>query len=132
MSRYRPLPSMVLGILIASVAVSTVDLFGGTFGAWAVSLSLVIWSVGEMMFSPRMVEYVSVIAPKDKLALYIGYGFLPFAIGFGAGPSVGAHLVRFFSEKLLHPEWVWYAFGLWSLLVAGALWVYDRAVRGEE
>ena len=83
-------------------------------------LSLVIWAVGEMMFSPRMVEYVSVIAPKDKLALYIGCGFLPFAIGFGAGPSVGAHLVRYFSERLGHAEWVWYAFDL-AVLIAGAL-----------
>jgi dipeptide/tripeptide permease len=132
MSRYRPLPSMVAGVLISAVAVSTVDLFGRGFGAWAVSLSLVIWAVGEMMFSPRMVEYVSVIAPKEKLALYIGYGFLPFAIGFGAGPSVGAHLVRFFSERLGHAEWVWYAFGIWAVLIAGALWAYDRVVRTDE
>lgn len=131
MSNYRPLPSMVLGIVIASVAVSTVSLFGEHLGAWAVSLSLVIWSVGEMMFSPRMVEYVSVIAPKDKLALYIGYGFLPFAIGFGVGPSAGTHLMHFFAA-MGHPEWVWYGFGLWSLLVAGALWIYDKVVKSAE
>jgi dipeptide/tripeptide permease len=131
MGRYRPLPSMVVGICIASVAVGTVGFFGGHLGAWAVGISLVIWSVGEMMFSLRMVEYVSVIAPKDKLALYIGYGFLPFALGFGLGPSVGAHLVRFF-ERAGHPDWVWYGFGLWSLVVAGALWVYDRVANAEE
>jgi dipeptide/tripeptide permease len=132
MSRYRALPSMVAGVLISAVAVSTVDLFGGHFGAWAVGLSLAIWAVGEMMFSPRMVEYVSVIAPKDKLALYIGYGFLPFAIGFGLGPSVGAHLVRYFSERLGHAGWVWYAFGIWAVLIALALWVYDKVVRTDE
>ncbi len=132
MGRYRPLPSMIVGILISAVAVGTVGLFGLTLGAWAVSLSLVIWAVGEMMFSPRMVEYVSVIAPKDKLALYIGYGFLPFAIGFGFGPSVGVHLTRLFSERLGHAEWVWYAFGLWAVLIALALWVYDKVVGGQE
>jgi POT family proton-dependent oligopeptide transporter len=131
MSRYRPLPSMVVGILIASVAVASVGPFGHLLGAWAVGISLVIWAVGEMMFSPRMVEYVSVIAPKDKLALYIGYGFLPFAIGFGVGPSTGAHLVHFF-ESVGRPDWVWYGLGLWSLLVAGALMVYDRVVNKKE
>lgn len=131
MGRYRPLPSMVVGILIASAAVGSVGFFGSRFGAWAVGISLVIWSIGEMMFSPRMVEYVSVIAPKDKLALYIGYGFLPFALGFGFGPSVGAHLVKFF-ERAGHPDWVWYGFGLWSLIVAGALGIYDRAIRKKE
>ena len=162
MGKYRPLPSMVFGILISAVAVATVHLsvatlgrlfipeitlgpydllgwhigihhfFGGYVGAWAVALSLVIWAVGEMMFSPRMVEYVSVIAPKDKLALYIGYGFLPFAIGFGFGPSVGVHLTHFFSERLGHAEWVWYAFGAWAVLIALALWVYDRVVKSKE
>jgi len=132
MGRYRPLPSLVVGILISAVAVSTVHLFGAGLGAWAVGISLAIWSVGEMMFSPRSVEYVSVIAPPDKLALYIGYGFLPFAIGFGFGPSVGAHLVQFFGETLKHPEWVWYAFGLWALLIAGGLWLYDRWVKAGE
>lgn len=131
MGRYRPLPSMVVGILISAVAVGTVGLFGGYLGAWAVSLSLVIWAVGEMMFSPRMVEYVSVIAPKDKLALYIGYGFLPFAIGFGVGPSVGVWLTHLFTARLGHAEWVWYAFGSWAVLIAAALWAYDKMVRTE-
>jgi len=129
MGRYRPLPSMMVGILISAGAVSTVHLFGAGLGAWAVGISLAIWAVGEMMFSPRSVEYVSVIAPPDKLALYIGYGFLPFAIGFGFGPSVGAHLVKYFGETLKRPEWVWYAFGLWALLIAAGLWLYDRWVR---
>jgi len=131
MGKYRPLPSMIVGILISAVAVGTVGVFGGTFGAWAVSLSLVIWAVGEMMFSPRMVEYVSVIAPQDKLALYIGYGFLPFAIGFGFGPSLGVHLTHLFNEKLGHAEWVWYAFGVWAVLIAFALWIYDKIVGKE-
>jgi dipeptide/tripeptide permease len=128
--RFRPLPTMVAGILIAAVAVSTVHLFGTAFGAWAVALSLAIWAVGEMMFSPRMVEYVSVIAPKEKLALYIGYGFLPLALGFGFGPPVGARLVAFF-DGVGRPAWVWYAFGLWAALNAAALWLYDRAFGGE-
>jgi len=129
MGRYRPLPSMVVGILISAAAVGTVNLFGWNFGAWAVSLSLLIWSVGEMMFSPRSVEYVSVIAPKDKLALYIGYGFLPYAIGFGLGPTIGVHLVKFFRDAH-HPDWVWYAFALWAVLIALALYGYDLLVRG--
>ncbi len=128
--RFRPLPTMVAGILIAAAAVSTVHFFGTAFGAWAVALSLAIWAVGEMLFSPRMVEYVSVIAPKEKLALYIGYGFLPLALGFGLGPPVGARLVAFF-DAAGRPAWVWYAFGLWAALNAAALWIYDRAFGGE-
>ncbi len=45
--------------------------------------------VGEMMFSPRSVEYVSMIAPKEETGLYIGYGFLPLAIGLGGDRPSG-------------------------------------------
>ena len=127
MSRFRALPSMITGILISAVAVATIGPFGNTFGAWAIAVSLCIWAIGEMMFSPRMVEYVSVIAPKDKLALYIGYGFLPFAIGLGFGPSIGGHVVNFF-ESTGYPDGVWFAFGAWAVLIALALWGYDRIV----
>lgn len=126
-ARLRPLTAMVTGILVAAAAVSTVHLFGTTLGAWAVGLSLAIWAFGEMMFSPRMVEYVSVVAPADKLALYLGYGFLPLAVGFGAGPALGARLVRLF-EEWGKPAGVWYAFGLWGALNALALYVYDRSL----
>lgn len=131
MSKYRPVPSMIWGILISACAVGSVGILGHALGAWAVGLSLALWAVGEMMFSPRSVEYVSVIAPKEKLALYIGYGFLPLAIGMGFGPPVGARLVQFF-KALGHPDWVWFGFALWAALIAVALAVYDRWVRGRE
>lgn len=131
MGRYRPVPSMVLGILISAGAVGSVGILGHAFGAWAVGLSLALWAVGEMMFSPRSTEYVSVIAPKDKLALYIGYGFLPLAIGMGFGPPVGARLVQFF-KALGHPDRVWFGFALWAALIAVALKFYDGWVRSGE
>ncbi len=117
MSKYRALPSMVGGLLISAIGVGTVGMFGYAIGAWAIGFSLAVWAVGEMMFSPRSVEYVSVIAPKDKLALYVGYGFLPYAIGLGFGPSIGAHMVNF-SDSINRPDWVWYEFAAWAVLTA--------------
>ena len=131
MSKYRPVPSMMWGILISAFAVGSIGVLGNGLGAWAVGISLALWAVGEMMFSPRSTEYVSVIAPPDKLALYIGYGFLPLAIGMGFGPPVGARLVLFF-KGLGHPDWVWFGFALWAALIAVALAAYDRWVRRGE
>lgn len=132
MSKYRPVPSMMWGILISAGAVGSIGILGHGLGAWAVGISLGLWAIGEMMFSPRSVEYVSVIAPKDKLALYIGYGFLPLAIGMGFGPPVGARLVQLF-KAAGRPDWVWFGFALWAALIAVALAIYDTWVRrGEE
>jgi len=127
MSRFRPIPSMIAGILISMAAVSSVGMLGKIFGAPSIALALAVWAVGEMMFSPRSVEYVSVIAPKEKLALYIGYGFLPLAIGLGAGPTFGtilkSALARAGSEELL-----WPAFGLFAAVIALLLYLYDRFI----
>ncbi len=128
MSKYRALPSMVGGLLISAIGVGTVGMFGYAIGAWAIGFSLAIWAVGEMMFSPRSVEYVSVIAPKDKLALYVGYGFLPYAVGLGLGPSIGAHMVNF-CEKIDRPDWVWYAFAVWAVVTALLLYGLEWLVR---
>jgi proton-dependent oligopeptide transporter, POT family len=131
MGKYRPVPSMMWGILISAGAVGSIGILGHALGAWAVGISLALWAVGEMMFSPRSTEYVSVIAPPDKLALYIGYGFLPLAIGMGFGPPVGARLVQAF-KIAGRPDWVWFGFALWAALIAVALAVYDRWVRRGE
>jgi proton-dependent oligopeptide transporter, POT family len=127
MSRFRPIPSMITGILISMAAVSTVGILGHSFGAPAIAFSLAVWAIGEMMFSPRSVEYVSIIAPKDKLALYIGYGFLPLAIGLGAGPTLGS-LLKTFLENNGMPDMLWPAFGLFAAFIAALLYFYDRVI----
>jgi proton-dependent oligopeptide transporter, POT family len=127
MSRFRPIPSMITGILISMAAVSSVGFMGNSFGAPAIAFSLALWAIGEMMFSPRSIEYVSVIAPKDKLALYIGYGFLPLAIGLGVGPTLGS-LLKTFLEKKGASILLWPAFGLFAAFIALLLYIYDRFV----
>jgi len=127
MSRFRPIPSMIAGILISMTAVSSVGLLGMHFGAPSIALALALWAIGEMMFSPRSVEYVSVIAPKEKLALYIGYGFLPLAIGLGTGPYLGS-LLKLFLEKRGVPELLWPAFGFFAAVIAAMLYLYDKHV----
>jgi dipeptide/tripeptide permease len=42
-------------------------------------LAVFIFSIGEMASSPKYSEYVGKIAPKDKVALYMGTSFLPIA-----------------------------------------------------
>jgi hypothetical protein len=37
--------------------------------------------VGEMAGSPKITEYIGKIAPRDKVALYMGTSFLPVTLG---------------------------------------------------
>jgi dipeptide/tripeptide permease len=46
------------------------------------ALTLVVLAVGEMIQSPRYYEYISRLAPEGQQGTYMGFAFLPIAIGF--------------------------------------------------
>jgi len=81
--KYKPLGTMISGILISSIGV----------GLWFISsnpfylfITLLVFALGEMMSSPKILEYIGRIAPKDKVAMYMGAYYLPMAGGnFFAG-----------------------------------------------
>ena len=81
--KYKPLNAMIVGIFIASIGISLTLL---TQNSFFLILSLFIFAVGEMSSSPKTSEYIARIAPADKVGLYMGCSFLPYAGGnFFAG-----------------------------------------------
>ena len=76
--RYRPLHSMITGIMILGLGLLLMFL---TQNPWIMLIGLLIFSIGEMASSPKFNEYVGRIAPQDKKALYMGTVFLAIAIG---------------------------------------------------
>lgn len=85
--KYKPLNAMIVGILICSVGMSLTLL---TQNGFFLILSIFIFALGEMSSSPKISEYIARIAPKDKLALYMGCSFLPYSGGnFFAGQISG-------------------------------------------
>ena len=78
MTRFNPLGTIVAGILINTLGL--VLAFTTRNGLFLV-LALFIFGIGEMTFSPKILEYIARIAPRDKSALYMGAQFLPIALG---------------------------------------------------
>ncbi len=77
-ARLKAINSMILGTLLASGALL---LIGGFHWAWFVALAIVAFSVGEMLSSPKFLEFLGNIAPNQKKAMYLG--FSQFALGIG-------------------------------------------------
>lgn len=77
-----PIRSITVGILISALAMSAMSL---GMNGWIIVVAIVIFAFGEMISSPRTQEYVSIIAPPDKVGVYMGFSFLPLAIGSFAG-----------------------------------------------
>ncbi len=76
--RFKPLNAMIGGIFICAIGVG---LWFVTQNSMFLFISIMIFAIGEMASSPKIYEYIGRIAPKDKVALYMGMNFLPIAGG---------------------------------------------------
>ena len=64
-----------------------------------VLLGIMMFSVGEMLSSPKMNEYLGVIAPPGEKALYMGYANIPLAVGWGYGSLMGGKIYDRMGDK---------------------------------
>jgi dipeptide/tripeptide permease len=107
-SRMRRLHSILIGIMISSIGLV---LAGFTTTGYFCLLGILIFSVGEMLASPKMNEYLGVIAPEGQKGLYMGYANIPLAIGWGYGSLRAGQVydqmgdkanlaIRYFAEHL--------------------------------
>ncbi len=95
--RYKPLRAMIAGILIASIGMG---LSLATQNGLFIVVALLVFSVGEMMSSPKITEYIGRIAPSDKTALYIGCSYIPVALGNLFAGIVSGNVYQNISDKI--------------------------------
>jgi len=60
---------------------------------------MVIFSIGEMLASPKFSEFLGNIAPPDKKAMWIGFSQAPILIGWTIEGKLGPQLYHVFSAK---------------------------------
>lgn len=103
--RFRAMPSFIFGLAVAAVGFGVIGL-AATGAAALVFLGIALFAIGEMITSPRIQEYITWIAPKEKAGLYMGSNFL--------GTMIGATLSGLYSslyghfERLGNPGGVWF------------------------
>lgn len=76
--RMKPLSSMVSGFLVCTIGMSLTLFSQNVFFTLA---AILVFALGEMAGSPKILEYIGRIAPPDKKALYMGYSFIPVFLG---------------------------------------------------
>ena len=68
--------------------------------------AVAIFAVGEMMQAPRFYEYVSNLAPQEQVGTFMGFAFLPVAIGSLIAGRISGPLVEYMSHSAT-PERMW-------------------------
>jgi proton-dependent oligopeptide transporter, POT family len=101
--KFKPFTAMTLGFLIASLSWIVM---GSFLTITATVIAVAIYAVGEAIQSPRYYEYVSNLAPKGQIGTFMGFAFLPVAIGaLGAG-VIADYLKNNFLES--NPSYMWF------------------------
>lgn len=92
----RATTSMVVGTLFASAAMFA---SGYSTLGWVSVGAIAIFSVGEMLSSPKFSEFIGNFAPHDKKAMYLGFSQIPLAIGWTLEGKIAPTLYDRFSSK---------------------------------
>jgi len=95
--KWKPLNAMISGMLVCSIGISLTLL---TQNGFFLILSIFIFATGEMSSSPKISEYVARIAPKDKVALYMGCSFIPYAGGNFLAGQISGGVYQHLSDKI--------------------------------
>ena len=126
--RFSALPSFLFGLLIAAIGYVILGLAVASAPA-LIFLGIFFFAVGEMISSPRIQEYITWIAPKEKAGLYMGSNFLAVGIGGATSGVIYTSLYGYFGD-IQRPGWIWYALAAHVVVGILVLMVFKR-VAGE-
>jgi dipeptide/tripeptide permease len=119
-------PAMTLGLLISSLSWLILAIHPTTVGLIA---SLVVLALGEMTQSARYYEYISRLAPPGQQGLYMGYAFLPIALGYFVAGPLGGYLLHQFGDVLHRPQQMWWTVTGVGVAGTALMVIYNRVFK---
>jgi MFS family permease len=128
---YHPVPVIILGSFIS--ALSPLVLALGTSYTNAIIFVLLL-SIGEGIWSPRLYEYSVMIAEKGREGTYMALAAAPmFLATLLTGATSGTLLERYSPETgERHPEIMWAIIGLTSILSPVLMLLLRRVIEEPE
>ncbi|MCB9851180.1 MAG: MFS transporter [Phycisphaerales bacterium] len=132
MARFHRFTTMIVGMVIAAVGIGLPyfaadnGMLGTGGSVWIVMLGIFVFAIGEMMASPTSQEYVGRIAPRDKIAMYMGYYFVAVALGNLFGGIISGELYGKLARDMGRPDLMWAAFGGIMLATAIIFLLYNQ------
>lgn len=121
-----PVQAIAIGFLIAGLSFSLLAIHPSV---WIFPVMLVVLALGEITQASRYYEYCSLISPPGQQGLYMGFAFLPIAIGYLIGGRLGGSLLHEFGSVLGHPAEMWWVVVGIGVLTALLMWIFDAVTR---
>lgn len=107
--RFRPQTMIALGYALAGIGFA---LTGLAHSIPALAATVVVWTLGEMIYAPVTGAYVANIAPEQYRGRYNGLWVMMWSIGMLLGPSIGTAIYG------VNPTMLWISCAALGLLAA--------------
>ena len=123
----KALPSFMFGLLVAFLGFALIG-YSINLAPAMVIAGIFIFAVGEMITSPRIQEYITWIAPKEKAGLYMGSNFLATGLGGTLSGIIYTSLYGYFRNDLHQPEYIWFTLAGNILLGILVLFIFTKTL----
>jgi hypothetical protein len=115
---------MIVGFVIASASWLILYAWPTVPGAIC---ALVVFALGESTQAPRFYDYVGSLAPKAQVGTYMGFAFLPIALGSVVAGRFGGWLVEHYMRSATpNPPAMWLPVAAIGFVSTALLIGYDR------
>jgi len=87
MSNWDDRKSLALGALLCAIGYGAMIFSKNIL---FITLTIVIWTFGEMIFFPSSASYTAILSPENRRGEYMGYFQMTFSFSLMLGPWIGA------------------------------------------
>jgi len=123
----KALPSFLFGLFVIGISFLVIAYAKIGASEW-IFFGIFLFAVGEMISSPRIQEYITWIAPKEKAGLYMGSNFLATGLGGALSGIIYTSLYGYFRDSLNQPEYVWLTLAANIFLGILAIFIFTKTL----
>lgn len=88
---------MFLGTALMAIGIA---INGAFHSYWMIISGVLVWTIGEILFSPVVASAIASLSSSDRVGLYQGYLTTVQAMGFAVGPAIGIFVYGFNAPAL--------------------------------
>lgn len=127
--KWRPILAMSAGFGVASLSWLLISFAP----SWQmVAAAMAVFAIGEAMQAPRFYEYVADLAPREQVGTFMGFAFLPVALGSFVGGALAGSLVERFVRGSSTPAAMWWVVSGIGFVSTVLMVLYDRFLAPKE
>lgn len=126
--RFSVFPVLVTGTLVISASFLVAGFYGALLSGAGVLGAVLVFSIGEMLASPKSQEYVAAVMPSEKAAMFMGYYFVSMALGHLVGGILSGWGYGVLARDMVRPDLMWILFALVGVGVAVALMIFNKTM----